>query len=106
MIEMTPIQRVRVDELASEFHSVSPRSANDGTDSIIVDCYGTSMPELCTVCGREGVDHLQEDLGHRYRPAWAVAKFRVMPAGRRFDITPPDQFMPPPGTAYIQGRSS
>lgn len=106
-LEMTPEQRNSVDELAEDFHSVSPRPARDGTHSVIVRCYGTSMPELCSVCGCEDVDHLDGDgLGHTYRPAWPCATFRVQPSGRRFDITPPHQFMPIPGMSHIKERDS
>lgn len=95
---MTHEQRNRVDELADDYASVSPRSADDGTDSIIVRCFTTAMPELCTVCGCEDVDHLEADgLGHGWKPAWAAAEFRVQPSGRRYDVTASAYFMPIPG---------
>jgi len=79
---MNHLQRQKVDQLAGEYHSVSPRDVRDGTDSIVVDCYGTALPELCTVCGCEDVDHLGDDgLGHPFRMAWPVASFRVAPSG-------------------------
>lgn len=87
---MTRQQQERIDQLATEYHSVSPRLDSHSL-SYYVDCYATALPERCSACGREDVDHLGPDyIGHHFRVAVPVATFRIAPSGFKQDVTPPD----------------
>lgn len=87
---MTSHQQERIDGLATEFHSVSPR-LDAHSLSYFVDCYDTALPERCSACGREDVDHLgREWLGHPFKVSVPVATYRVSPSGfsQRIDRDP------------------
>jgi hypothetical protein len=96
---MTAHQQSQLNKLATEYRSTTPRDANDGTDSVLVDCWEVSLPELCVVCGREDVEHLNivsngsvpaglEARGHAFRVAVPAASFRVSPSGFVQNVSP------------------